>query len=175
LYPTDPIPNSIQLPGTTDNSSTLSLPILYKVKIIFKAGINVRSGPGAQFELIGELNLGDERNIFAENAEKTHGMYAQDHWITLDPVFVAISPAVSDKPSETSIAGVNPVQNPYSVQVIWKKGINIRSGPGIESPRIGGLKEKDQKTILAENNTKTFGMFSQGQWITLDPTYVEKV
>jgi len=63
----------------------------------------------------------------------------------------------------------------YSVKVVLKKGINIRSGSSKTSQIIGDLKYEDQSTIIAENDTKTYGMFAEGKWITLDPTFVKKI
>lgn len=175
LYPADPIPDFTSLDAITHTPIDSLLPKPYRVKVTFKNGINIRSGPGSSFEIIGGLKKGEEKTILAENLEKTYGLFAREQWITLDPVFISVIPDDSGNTADPSPPGGTAISSLYSVKVIYKHGIYIRSGPSQDAKPVGGLNFNDQVAILAENRSKTYGMFAEGKWVTLGPTFVKKI
>ncbi len=175
LYPADPIPDPNSLSAITEDPSIPLLARPYKIKVTFKGGINIRSDSNSRAEVAGELKLGEEKTILAENSEKSYGMIARNQWITLDPTFVATIADDPGSPTETIPPQVEPVPGLYSIQVVYKHGIYVRSGPYQNSDPVGDLNFNDQKVIIAENETKTYGKFADEKWITLDPTFVMKI
>lgn len=71
---------------------------------------------------------------------------------------------ISDTPSIPLLA------YPYKVKVHFTGGINIHTDADAISEINAGLKKDEERTILAENTNKTYGMIARDQWITLSPT-----
>jgi uncharacterized protein YgiM (DUF1202 family) len=86
----DPVPANPPGNGTT-NLPPVNIPVgvsekLYRVRVI--NGVNIRSRPTISSNSVGTLPRGAERDILAENADKTYGKIADDRWITLSSTFV---------------------------------------------------------------------------------------
>jgi hypothetical protein len=174
LYPAEPIPDAASPKEIAKDPSVNLLPKPYRVKVIFKRGINIRSDSTIKSEIVGGLTLDEERIILAENKEKTYGMIARNQWITLDSSLVSIIPGSPD-PMETPTPADTPAPGLYSVKVVYKHGIYIRSGPSQDSKPIGDLNFNDQLAILAENDARSYGRIAEGKWITLDPIFVKRI
>jgi uncharacterized protein YgiM (DUF1202 family) len=91
---TNPVPTNPPTNSTPNEASNLppvnnpaSQPgVLYRVRII--NNVNIRSGPSMNSSGVGNLPAGAERDILAENADKTFGKIAADRWITLSATYV---------------------------------------------------------------------------------------
>ena len=192
-------PTSSNIPGSqpTDASSLppANIPAsqpdaLYRVRIL--NGVNIRSGPSMSSSDVGDLAPGAERDILAENADKTYGKIAPNRWIILSPTYVKrlTNPVPANPPSNVAANGTAnqpneasnlppaniPASQPgvlYRVRILGP--INIRSGPSMSSSDVGDLAPGAERDILEENTDKTYGKIAPDRWITLSATYVKKI
>jgi len=105
--------------------------------------LNVRSGPGTTFTVIGSLKHGDKVTVSTENAawyKLTYNFntaYVSAAYIILDSSTSEPAPAPQSKTVYVNTPGTT---------------LNVRSGPGIGHAIIGSLSHGDELTVTDENN-----------------------
>ena len=121
--------------------------------IVTGTGVNIRSGPGTDYDKVGTANYGDRLNILEQF---TYGEYTwaciEEGWIRLDNAYV------DGQAGEGSGAGK-----------VTGNNVNIRSGPGTGYASNGSVNTDDVVEILAQftiNGTK-WGCTKNG-WICMD-------
>ena len=121
--------------------------------IVTGTGVNVRSGPGTDFEKVGTVNYGDRLNILEQFK---YGEYTwaciEEGWIRLDNAYI------DGQPGEGSGAGR-----------VTGNNVNLRSGPGTGYASNGTVNTDDTVRILAQFtiNGMKWGCTEQG-WICMD-------
>ncbi|MCE7986309.1 MAG: SH3 domain-containing protein [Caldilinea sp. CFX5] len=75
----------------------------------------------------------------------------------------------------TSVAASS-YQQSQPIATVVAKGLNVRSGPGTNYARIGGVKQGDQLAVLGQNNNCAWLLVRTPQnlegWVAGSPTYV---
>lgn len=122
--------------------------------------LNVRSGPGTEYDSVGSLNKGDSVNILERiKIGKTTWGCTKTGWVSMDYV------DTDGKGVETTTDGAG------SGKVIGDT-VNVRSGPGTDYEVIGSVKFGDKVTI-SETSTSDgvkWGKIGKG-WISMK--YIE--
>jgi len=115
--------------------------------------VNVRSGPGTDFDKVGSMTYGERVNILEQfKYGNTTWACTEDGWVCLDYVYI------DGQPGEGSGAGR-----------VTGNNVNLRSGPGTGYASNGSLNTDDTVKILAQftiNGVK-WGCTEQG-WICMD-------
>lgn len=115
--------------------------------------VNVRSGPGTDFDKVGSMSYGERVNILEQfKYGNTTWACTEDGWVCLDYVYI------DGQPGEGSGAGR-----------VTGNNVNLRSGPGTGYASNGTLNTDDTVKILAQftiNGVK-WGCTEQG-WICMD-------
>jgi uncharacterized protein YraI len=115
--------------------------------------INVRSGPGAQYEIVGQLEA--EEQISVDGRESDEGGWLR---VMLDDGivgWVASFAVLLDGDAET-LPIINeelPTPTGDSVTMIAYGRVNIRSGPGMEYNIVGQFDVDDTAQVTGRNNT----------------------
>ena len=101
------------------------------------ATLNIRSGPGTNYNNIGQLSRGSEVSIVKiENNWIQIRLPQGLGWVSSEYVTVSSKPTV-DPVSPTVVAGGEALTNRSGV--INSTVVNVRKDPGTESPSIGQL------------------------------------
>ena len=117
------------------------------------SGLNVRSGPGSNYDKIKTLAKGDKVTVKERiKIDGTYWGYASGGWICMDYVFV--------DGTKGEGAGTGTVTG---------DGVNIRSGPGTGYTIVGSISSDTEIEITSQMTSggKTWGCFSKG-WICMD-------
>ena len=114
-----------------------------------QSGLNIRSGPGTGYPVVGNYRSGDRIMILEQKLVETIAWGRTDKgWISMQYVKLDTS-GYPDQPDETpgtpggTTGGINGT-------VISNSPLNIRSGPGIHNPQIGAYRRGTRVTILEQ-------------------------
>lgn len=116
------------------------------------ATVNVRSGPGTQYDIIGQLTSGNEVQITGRSDAESNWLRVsfegREGWVAYFTVVVLGNteqlPIVAPRAAQEA-APVRPTSTPASLQatsalfVTAYREVNVRSGPGTEYVSIGSL------------------------------------
>lgn len=132
------------------------LPVLYPaaaqsedVTAMAYGTVNVRSGPGAQYEIVGKLTAGDKVPVDGrdEKGDWLHIVltFGQDGWVAAFTVLVEGS--ILELPVATETAE----SDGDEVAVIAYGVVNVRSGPGMDYPITSQLEAGDSLPVLGRS------------------------
>jgi uncharacterized protein YraI len=115
--------------------------------------INVRSGPGAQYEIVGQLEA--EEQISVDGRESDEGGWLRVMMEDGIVGWVASFAVLLDGDAETLpiISEELPTPTGDSVTMIAYGRVNIRSGPGMEFNIVGQFDVDDTAQVTGRNNT----------------------
>ena len=126
-------------------------------------GLNVRSGPGKEFDPVGSYNEGDYVNILEQfTYSGTTWGCTNKGWISMDYVDVE---GEDDNNKDTTST-----DSDKKTGFVDADGLRIRSGPGTDYATVGTLEFGEDVTILDEvedGNGVVWGKISSG-WISMD-------
>ena len=128
------------------------------------SGLNVRSGPGSNYDKIKTLAKGEKVTVKERiKVGDTYWGYASGGWICMDYVDVDGETNNNNNNNNTTTTGNGTVTG---------NGLYIRSGAGTDYDTVGSLKKGDRVTIQETQTVDgvKWGRISQG-WICL--TYVK--
>ena len=137
--------NYVYQDGTTGNNTAKG--------IVTGNGVNIRSGPGTEYDKVGTKSYGDRLNILEQfKYGNTTWACINEGWICLDYVYV------DGQAGEGSGAGK-----------VTGDGVNIRSGPGTGYDKVGSVSSDEIVEILAQFtiNGTDWGCTKKG-WICMD-------
>ena len=124
------------------------------------SGLNVRSGPGSNYDKIKTLAKGEKVTVKERvKIDGTYWGYASGGWICMD--YVDVDGETNNNNTTTTGNGT-----------VTGNGLYIRSGAGTDYDTVGSLKKGDRVTIQETQTVDgvKWGRISQG-WICL--TYVK--
>ncbi len=133
--------------------------------------VNVRSGPGTQYDIIGQLNSGNEVHITGRNDDESDWLrvdfQGSEGWVAYFTVTVLgdVTQLEVVFPREDSTP-VRVVATPIAIQassdvfVTAYRRVNVRSGPGSEYISVGNLE--------AQSSADVIGRSSDNEWLRID-------
>lgn len=114
--------------------------------------INVRSGPGTQFEIVGQLAQGDSVPVTGRDVEIARWYLVtlvdgQEGWVS--SYTVSLDGDVENLPI---VERDGELSDTSDVQIVTYGRVNVRSGPGINYDVIAQLDVGEEAEALARNN-----------------------
>ena len=135
-------------------TSNVVVPDSQYVGYVNASSLNVRTGPGTNYSLAGQVTEGYKLNIL----EVQNGWgRIDDGWVLLKYVNKSSSPSVPSVPNNSNIYVNSKVQ-------VTAYDLNVRSGPGVNYAKSGLLSNGTVVTILEIRGN--WGRFNNG-WISL--------
>lgn len=132
--------------------------------VVCTTGVNVRSGPGTNYPVVGSAYNGQRVSIYETVSVNGSfwGRIGDNRWISL--TYVKLDSTTSGGNGSGDIiwngSGSNNNNNnnttSYQLGVVTATGLNIRSAAGVGNPIVGALKKGDQVKIYGQytvNNT----------------------
>lgn len=112
--------------------------------------VNVRSGPSTQYDIIGQLNSGDEVRITGRSDEESNWLRIdfgeKEGWVAYFTVTVIgpvdnlpVVEALADRSGAPTQISATPMVERGNTFVSVFRRVNVRSGPGMEYRRLGIL------------------------------------
>ena len=119
-------------------------------------GVNVRSGPGTSFPIVGGLSNGTQINV----SSSSNGWYqiGSNRWIS--STYTSSSTTSTSSNTATSGSGGTPI----SGSVRTSTAVNIRSGPGTSFGIIDGLPAGSNVQVVSLS--RGFYQLANGGWIS---------
>ena len=138
-------------------SSTVQKTVTGKVNVV---NLNVRSGPGTNYQRVGSFGAGAKVTIFEQTtgAGTRWGRIANDRWVCMSYVTL-----------ESGTASGGSAEGSQTGTVISKTSLNVRSGAGIGNSLVGRLAPGTKVEILRKTqvNGTWWGETGQG-WVCMD-------
>lgn len=143
--------------------------------------LRIRSGPGTDYAIVGYLSVGTEVSVTEtkENGGMEWGKIAKG-WISMD--YVKLGDQEPEAPPELTLP--NPPETPEEpsgktqMGTVYDAGyLNVRSGPGLSYPSVGGKTTGDRVEILetVSADGMDWGRITEGwismNYVKLDPTW----
>ena len=133
--------------------------------------VNVRSGPGTQFEIIGQIGADDVVSVTGRDSAATRWLYItlpeddQQGWVayftlTVDGDVQALN--ILDDATDQNDQETAPTN--LSVRAIGR--VNVRSGPGIDYRIIDQLDMETEAAIIARNNYNNDWLYIESDTLT---------
>lgn len=153
----------------TDAAPTEIAPPTSDAKVTVLGEMNIRGGPGTDYEVVGETVAGEEFAITGKNVDGNWwqiDFQGQAGWIYAPFVVAAEAeevPVVDTAMAETPVAEEETTETvpPAEVPIVTAGGdLNVRSGPGEEYDRIGGALDGEEFVITGKNE--------DGEWWRID-------
>lgn len=172
-----PIPTATETPPATPRpevTATEEAPAAMEppesdAKVTVLGEMNIRSGPGTDYEVIGDAVAGEEFAITGKNSEGNWWQLdfrGESGWIFAPYVIAADAedvPVVGAEMAEAEGPGESTAETlPPAEHAIAAVGgdLNVRSGPGEAYDRIGGATEGEEFVIT--------GKSADGEWWQID-------
>lgn len=128
--------------------------------------VNLRSGPGTQYEIVGQLEAEDEVPALGRDTTNRWlqvGLPDSDDsgWLAIFTVSIdgslELLPRINaETPTDTSSEGPS---------IISYGRVNVRSGPGVEYDIIAQLEVDDEANIIARNNFNNDWLYIENEAI----------
>jgi len=131
--PSDPPVPPIPIPGSITYATCIT------------SALNVRSGPGASYPMVAGLRYGQRVKVIKR----------QNGWAQFeDPAGWSSEAYISFEQTNSPLPVDNPQPpaTPASYGICNTSGLNVRSGPGVTYPIVGGLTYGTRVKILSHNN-----------------------
>ncbi|OQY35779.1 MAG: hypothetical protein B6243_04460 [Anaerolineaceae bacterium 4572_5.2] len=157
--------------------------------------INLRSGPGTQYELVGEIDLGKTVELVGRSKDNnwwqikypaaednTAWIYTQYVLTNFDPADAKRRlPAIEAPPLATPPPPITATHS-FSISVtgvISGDAVNLRQGPGTEYLRMGQVKQDQSVQIVGRNEDSSWWMLccaakdNAPAWISVEFTRID--
>lgn len=115
--------------------------------------INVRSGPGAQYEIVGQLDA--NARVMVDGRDNARGGWLRVMLESGVPGWVASFAVLLEGDSETLpvIDTTPPAPDGEAVMIAAYGRVNVRSGPGMEFALVGQLDVDDTAQVTGRSNS----------------------
>ncbi len=137
------------------------------------ATVNVRSGPGTQYDIIGQLTSGNEVEITGRNDEESNWLRisfaGREGWVAYftvsvlgnaDQLPIVASRTPQDNTPVRATATPIHIQADSSLFITAYRTVNVRSGPGTEYVSIGSLQTGNTADVTGKSN--------DGEWLRIN-------
>jgi len=127
--------------------------------------VSVRSGPGTQYDIIGQLNSGNEVHITGRSDDESDWLridfQGSDGWLAYFTVTIlgdVDQLAIVSPHDDQENTPVHPVATPLMLQasssvfVTTYRRVNVRSGPGSEYLSVGNLEAGSTADVTGRSN-----------------------
>lgn len=132
--------------------------------VITGTTLNVRSGPGTNYDKVSSLSKGDKVTVLQRiDVGKTQWGYVAGGWICMDYVDVD-GETNNNNTNNGSNNNTNNNGGTSNKGTVTAGTLYVRSGPGTDYDQVGSLSKGDKVTILETSNG--WGRISDG-WISL--------
>ena len=145
------------LPTETDPTETTVPAEEGTVGYVIGESLNIRSGPGTEYEVLGELNVGAKVVILEQRIVGTSPWgRTEKGWVSMN--FISLGEA------------------PSLIGTVTAKSLNVRSGPGTAYDTVDTISKGDQVVIYEQTTVdgKAWGRIDNG-WVSLRYVSVETV
>src|SRR5436305_10059482 len=134
--------------------------------------VNVRNGAGRQYDIIGQLNSGNEVHITGRSDDESDWLridfHGSDGWLAYFTVTILgdinqleiVSPQDDQQSAHAHTVTPNTLQASSGVFVTAYRRVNVRSGPGSEYLSIGNLE--------AGSTADVTGRSDDNEWLRID-------
>lgn len=167
----------------TPVTPTLTPTLAEVYAVVITPRLNVRSGPGVNYDIVGTIPRGERLRLIGTNDDASWHVIefeGEERWISGFVQSVRIEgdpellPVYEPPPTPTPTATLTPSITPVGVfaQVI-SSFLNVRAGPGTVYPIIGRLNRNERVELIGANTDFTYYViiFRQRQaWISGDRT-----
>ena len=134
--------------------------------------LNVRGGPGANFEIVGKLVRGQGMDLVGRNLDSTWAQIQMpggaSGWVSAR--YIAASVRVDTLPLTSSTGILPTLPQPQSgtgqTGVVTAFGLNIRFGPGIGYHRFDGLAQGESVSLIGRNAAGNWLLVQQANGTT---------
>lgn len=153
-------------------SATVQKTVTGKVNVV---NLNVRSGPGTNYQRVGSFGAGAKVTIFEQTtgAGTRWGRIANDRWVCMDYITLVSEEEAKEESNSGSDTGSTQEGDP--AKVTGAAQLNVRSGPGTNYPRVRFLNRGTEIRICEyriENGTK-WGRIGVDQWVCMSYVTLE--
>ena len=157
--PTEPAP-ATPTPTVTDTAPAAMEPPATDASVTVLGEMNVRSGPGTGYDVVGEANAGEEFPITGKNSEGDWwriDFQGQPGWIhapfvvAADAEDVLVVGSGMTEAADPDEGTTEAAPAPLDAVVTVGGDMNVRSGPGEEYDRIGGATASEAYGITGKN------------------------
>lgn len=153
-------------------SATVQKTVTGKVNVV---NLNVRSGPGTNYQRVGSFGAGAMVTIFEQTtgAGTRWGRIANDRWVCMDYITLVSEEEAKEESNSGSDTGSTQEGDP--AKVTGAAQLNVRSGPGTNYPRVRFLNRGTEIRICeyrTENGTK-WGRIGVDQWVCMSYVTLE--
>lgn len=133
--------------------------------------VNVRSGPGTEYDIIGQLTSGDEVQVTGRSDEESNwlriGFDGREGWVAYFTVTV-LSPTTDvviveppDGQVAPRLAATPTMPSAFTdIYVTAYRSVNVRTGPGLEYSSIGDLDVGSTADVI--------GRSADDRWLQID-------
>ena len=140
--------------GPTDPTETVPIettaPVVEgEIGYVVGESLNIRSGPGTEYEILGQLNVGSQVVILEQKIVGSSAWGRTDSgWVSMN--FVSLG------------------EKPAMIGTVTAKSLNVRQGPGTGYTAVDTIHKGDQVVIHEQTTVdgKTWGRIDTG-WISL--------
>ena len=137
--------------------------------------INVRSGPGTQFEVVGRLSEGDTVSVLGRESDATRWLYVPvpetqlRGWVAVFTVTTSgglETLAIIDAESPDGSGGGETQPELDGAQIVAFGRVNVRSGPSITYTVVGQLEVEDEAPVTARSNYNNDWLYIENETIS---------
>ena len=120
------------------------------IAVIFAPNLNVRTGPGLDYPVIGVVHTGMELIIVGRNTDWSWYQVSSPYgigWVKAS--YVALRGDASGTPDVSPYVPPPPPPTPYAV--VFTAYLNVRAGPGTEYAILGAVRSSTEMEIVGRN------------------------
>lgn len=142
-------------------------------QVIVPNGANVRSGPGPDFDTVGQIAAGAEITVVGQDVAGDWFLLEDGTWIfASDLIEEPVVPVITATPTgEGETTGVDPapeaptLSDTARVSVTVTSDSNLRAGPGVTFDNIGGVTANSPVIVVGRFASDDWYLLENGAWI----------
>ncbi len=161
-----PTAESVEQEQPTQSATPIATSVVQPVavKAVVNADANLRSGPGVEFDRVDGVYFDSDVMIVGKSADNEWYLLESGAWLFTDLITEAIDVPVV---TEDGALGSPPASDtdPEQPGSVTNAPANLRSGPGLQFDRVGGVDQGHVLTIVAQDPSGEWLKLEDGSWI----------